>query len=88
MKLNKQRVQVGHFKAQGMHSGSDVTYPDMMRINHFGLGNKQPRQLITLLRVQNRTLSDPRFSTLMKLWGDSKYTLADNKKLREGFGVV
>jgi hypothetical protein len=83
-----ENVSIGHFENQGKHSDSDLSYSDIMRINHFGLGNRQPRQLLTLLSLQNRDLSDSKFRTLMSLWGTSNYNPSDNRKLLEGFGIV
>ena len=86
--LNDEKVEIGHFQEQGKHSGSDLPYPDLMAIHHFGLGGQLPRQLLTLLVLQNRKLTDPKFDALMKVWANSRLFQTDNEKLLSGFGKV
>jgi hypothetical protein len=86
--MDNQKVEVGHFASQGTHSDSSLTYPELMAIQHFGLGGQRPRMIRTLLKLSERRMSDVRYNTLMKSWGKSNYSQTANQKLLEGFGIV
>jgi len=85
--FNNSKVEIGHFESQGKHSGSDLSYVDLMQIANLGI-NGPPRRPLRLLQIDNKNLSDSKFNTLMKLWGTSNYTRGNNEKLLQGFGIV
>tara|TARA_R110002020_G_scaffold237085_3_gene449367 strand:- start:75 stop:572 length:498 start_codon:yes stop_codon:yes gene_type:complete len=87
LKLNGESVSVGHFQRSGKHY-SGFTYPQLMAIQHFGLGGQIPRQLILLLWFYNRRLQDQQFDDAMMVWGKSRYSETSTKNLLDSFGKI
>ena len=91
-KLDKDFVEVGHFKEQGTHY-SGFSYPKLMEIHHNG-GNTAgssplpPRPVLDILFFRNRNLTDMMFKRAFKAWGGRTLGTRSNGILLEDLGKV
>lgn len=87
--LNGEGVEVGHFKDQGKHSNSELTYAELMAVhnNPQGHGLDWPaRPVLDILEHQHRNLSAPEIKKLLKKYLENNPSEKNNEKLLEGLG--
>lgn len=66
--LNGEFVEVGHFKEQGQHSDTDLTYAELMAIHHNPVGNGlnwPPRPVLDILFFKNKNLDSPEIKAIL-----------------------
>lgn len=86
--LNKESVQVGHFRESGKHP-SGFTYPELMAIHHAGNPetNLPARPVLDILFFRNRRLTANAIDMAFKAWGKRKLNASSNKKLLSDLGM-
>jgi hypothetical protein len=91
-KLDKESVEIGHFKESGVHS-SGFTYAELMAIHHNG-GNPTgsvplpPRPVLTILHARNLKLTDPAFKHAFNSWVQRKPSDTSDNLLLEEIGRI
>jgi hypothetical protein len=74
LRLNKEFVEIGHFKSQGKHKTSGMTYPELMALHHTGNPEKNlpARPVLDILFFRNRQLKDEGLQRIFKAWNNRK----------------
>lgn len=91
-KIDKESVQVGHFREQGLHP-SGFTYAQLMAIHHNG-GNPSgntplpPRPVLDILFFKNQQLTDPKFKNAFKAWKKRSSNDSSDEMLLEDIGRI
>ena len=76
LKANGEDVKVGHFKSQGTHQSSGMTYVNLMMMHHTGVPSKNipARKILTVVKAHNTSLSSKsEVKQAMKGWAASGY---------------
>ena len=88
--LHQQKVEVGHFKEQGVHSTAGISYADLMRKHHNGYelgGTKVPaRPVLTVLNFRLGGVGKSLVKTYLRQWSKTPVTPQSNMLLLDNIG--
>ena len=93
--LNHIKLGVGHYREDGTHGDSGLTYPELLAIWAFGIANnnegdiKDPQLQFIMQEVANGNFAkNPKIKQLFKQWGKDVLKPSANKKFIEAMGEV
>lgn len=84
-KLNKQKVEVGHFASQGEH-GSGMSYVELMRLHNAKQDHTPARPILDVFGHNFTSFHDTLFNHQKKFWTSSKSP--SNTFLLNGIGAL
>ena len=83
--VNGESVSIGHFKEQGNHSDSGLSYVDLMAISDAGV-NGPPRRVLALLWHQNQRLRTSQLVSAMKAWAKDGGSVRATERVLDTYG--
>lgn len=89
--LDSKEIQVGHFADQGTHSGSNLTYPELLALYAFGVVEGQPirNPLLAFDRQEIDTKNiNSKLAPAMKLWAKTSTQSTSDEKLLNDLGTI
>ena len=92
--LNNESVSVGHFKEQGTHGDSDLTYPELLAIWATGqaYGNegiiKNPKANFMLSLQRGDVTKSSEFKAAMRKWAKNALQTSSNVPLLDAIGKL
>ncbi len=93
--LDDESIEVGHFRSQGTHSDSGLTYPELLALWHYGAVEGQEENIRSPLlnfeftELQTRKLSSsPEFKIAMNKWAKNVLTASSDDQLLEDVGML
>lgn len=90
MKLHKQKVEVGHFQEQGIHTGSGLTYVELMKKHHYGYefdGKTVPaRRVLDVLGFRVKSYMSTQGKAHFLKWAKTSNTDSSRMLLLTGIG--